>query len=361
MHVQKDGPMTSLHRAAWPALGAAILFGASTPFAKQLIGNGAGLPFPFLLAGLLYLGSGFGLTVTRLVRDRGWQPVGMPSIEWPWLLGAIAFGGVLGPLLLMVGLSRTTGATASLFLNLESVLTAVLAWLVFKESTDRRIVLGMVLIVGGGAVLAWPTGETTASGLGPLALAGACLAWAIDNNLTRKVSASDALFVAGSKGLVAGAVNTALAFALGADWPALQLLSTAMLIGFLGYGLSLVLFVLALRGLGTARTGAYFSTAPFVGAAISILLFAEPTSASFWIAAILMAAGVWLHLTEHHAHEHAHAELLHGHKHRHDEHHQHGHDFAWDGVDPHSHAHQHVPLKHRHAHFPDIHHRHSHR
>jgi drug/metabolite transporter (DMT)-like permease len=353
--------MTGLHRAAWPALGAATLFGASTPFAKQLIGDGAGLSFPFLLAGLLYLGSGFGLTVTRLVRDWGWQPVGMPAHEWPWLLGAIAFGGVLGPLLLMVGLSHTTGATASLFLNLESVLTAVLAWLVFKESTDHHIVLGMVLIVAGGAVLAWPADEASASGLGPLALAGACLAWAIDNNLTRKVSASDALFVAGSKGLVAGCVNTALAFALGADWPALPLLSAAMLIGFLGYGLSLVLFVLALRGLGTARTGAYFSTAPFVGAAISILVFAETTSASFWMAAALMAAGVWFHLTEHHAHEHAHTELLHGHNHRHDEHHQHSHDFAWDGTEPHSHAHQHVALKHRHAHFPDIHHRHSHR
>jgi multidrug transporter EmrE-like cation transporter len=175
------------------------------------------------------------------------------------------------------------------------------------------------------------------------------------------VSASDALFVAGSKGLVAGCFNAALAFSLGAEWPALPLLSTALLIGFLGYGLSLVLFVLALRGLGTARTGAYFSTAPFVGAAISIAVFGESTGASFWIAAALMAAGVWLHLTEHHAHDHAHAELLHGHKHRHDEHHQHSHDFVWDGAEPHTHAHQHAKLKHHHAHFPDIHHRHSHR
>lgn len=318
--------MKSLQRAAWPALGAALLFGASTPFAKQLIGAGAGLSFPFLLAGLLYLGSGFGLTLTRLLRDRGWKPVGMPANEWPWLLGAIAFGGVLGPLLLMVGLSHTTAATASLLLNLEAVLTAVLAWLVFKESTDRRIVLGMVLIVLGGAVLAWPTGAASASGIGPLALAGACLAWAIDNNLTRKVSASDALFIAGSKGLVAGGVNTALAFALGAAWPALPLLSTAMLIGFLGYGLSLVLFVLALRGLGTARTGAYFSTAPFVGAAIAILVFAEPTPASFWLALALMAAGVWLHLTEQHSHEHAHGDLAHSHPHFPDIHHRHSHD-----------------------------------
>ena len=164
--MQKDDGITGLHRAAWPALGAAILFGASTPFSKQLIGEGAGLSFPFLLAGLLYLGSGLGLTLTRLVRDRGWKPVGMPAQEWPWLLAAIAFGGVLGPLLLMVGLSHTTAATASLFLNLEAVLTALLAWMVFKESTDRRIVLGMALIVAGGAVLAWPTGEASASGWG---------------------------------------------------------------------------------------------------------------------------------------------------------------------------------------------------
>jgi drug/metabolite transporter (DMT)-like permease len=352
--------MSDLHRAALPALGAAILFGASTPFAKQLIGDGFDLSFPFLLAGLLYLGSGLGLTFTRLVRDRGWKSVQMPPHEWPWLLGAIVFGGMLGPLLLMVGISHTTAATASLFLNLESVLTAMLAWFVFKENTDRRIVLGMVLIVAGGAVLAWPTGDTSASTLGPLALAGACLAWAIDNNLTRKVSASDALVIAGSKGLVAGCVNTALAFVLGASLPTVQLLSYALVIGYLGYGLSLVLFVLALRGLGTARTGAYFSTAPFVGAAISIFVFAEPTSTSFWMAAALMGAGVWLHLTEHHTHDHEHVDLRHGHKHKHDAHHQHSHEFEWNGIEPHSHVHNHAALMHHHAHFPDIHHRHEH-
>jgi drug/metabolite transporter (DMT)-like permease len=221
-------------------------------------------------------------------------------------------------------------------------------------------VLGMALIVAGGAVLAWPTGETSVTGIGPLALAGACLAWAIDNNLTRKVSASDALFIAGSKGLVAGSVNTALGFVLGAAWPTASLLSSAMLIGFLGYGLSLVLFVLALRGLGTARTGAYFSTAPFVGAAISIAVFGEPTSSIFWAATALMVLGVWLHLTEHHSHEHDHMALRHEHAHRHDAHHQHTHDFEWDGVEPHAHSHQHEKMTHRHAHFPDTHHRHSH-
>jgi len=353
-------PDSTGHRAAWPALGAAILFGASTPFAKQLLSDGALGTSPFLLAGLLYLGSGLGLTLVRLLRDRGWASPGLPRAEWPWLLGAIAFGGVLGPLLLMVGLAHTTAATASLLLNLESVLTAVLAWLVFREGTDRRIVLGMGLIVAGGALLSWPTGTASTPLLGPLALAGACLAWAIDNNLTRKVSASDALFIAGSKGLVAGSVNTGLGLALGAHWPAVGLWSSAMLVGFLGYGLSLVWFVLALRNLGTARTGAYFSTAPFVGAALAMTVWGEPASPMFWGAAALMAAGVALHLSEQHAHEHQHLPLAHGHRHRHDAHHQHVHDFDWDGTEPHSHPHRHEPLRHRHAHFPDIHHRHTH-
>lgn len=351
--------MKLLHRAALPALGAAILFGASTPFAKQLMGVGLSSS-PFLLAGLLYLGSGLGLALIRLLRDKGWASPGLQRHEWPWLLGAIAFGGVLGPLLLMVGLARTSASAASLLLNLESVLTAVLAWLVFRESTDRRIVFGMALIVAGGAVLAWPSGAVPVDWLGPLALAGACLAWAIDNNLTRKVSATDALFIAGSKGLVAGCVNTGLGLALGAAWPTAGLVSSAMLIGFLGYGLSLVLFVLALRGLGTARTGAYFSTAPFVGAALSIVWLGEPVSTVFWLAAGLMAAGVWLHLTEQHAHDHQHAALVHEHPHRHDAHHQHSHDADWDGTEPHTHTHQHAPLTHSHAHFPDTHHRHSH-
>jgi drug/metabolite transporter (DMT)-like permease len=352
--------MSSLHRAVWFALGAAVLFGASTPFAKQLLGYGAATSSPFLLAGLLYLGSGLGLTAIRLVRDQGWKPVGLPRHEWPWLLGAIACGGVLGPVLLMVGLAHTTAATTSLLLNLESVLTATLAWLVFREHTDRRIVTGMALIVAGGVVLAWSDQATATPGIGSVALAGACLAWAIDNNLTRKVSASDALFIAGSKGLVAGCVNTGLGLAMGTSWPALQWVSVALLTGFVGYGLSLVFFVLALRGLGAARTGAYFSVAPFVGAALSVALFGESTNLMFWVATGLMAAGVWLHFTEHHAHAHEHMALSHVHLHRHDDHHQHTHDFDCDGVESHTHAHLHTQMQHRHAHFPDVHHRHSH-
>lgn len=340
------------------ALGAAALFGASTPIAKALV---AGV-HPVVLAGLLYLGSGVGLLAFRA---RAWlRPGGTGLVrgDWPWLAGAIAFGGVLGPVLLMWGLARTSGASASLLLNLEAVLTAVIAWVVFRENADRRIVLGMGLIVAGGVVLGWPReGAEAGSAAGALLVAGACLCWAIDNNLTRRVSGGDATFIAGAKGLVAGAANLALGLTLGGVLPTPAPLATALLVGLLGYGLSLVLFVLALRGLGTARTGAYFSTAPFIGAAVAIGAFGETPAVAFWIAAGLMGAGVWIHLTERHEHEHTHEPLEHAHTHVHDEHHRHEHDFVWDGREPHAHLHRHAAITHSHPHYPDLHHRHRHR
>ncbi len=346
-----------MNRSVLSAVLAAALFGASTPFAKLLVGELS----PVLLAGVLYLGSGIGLTLVRLIRDRGWKPSGLVPSEWPWLLGAILFGGVLGPVALLFGLTSASGSAASLLLNLEAVLTAVIAWVVFKENADRRIVLGMLAIVAGGVMLSWPTGGGDVTGwIGPLAIAGACLCWAIDNNLTRKVSASDALFIAASKGMIAGAVNTLLALTLGAMVPGATIVLATMAVGLLGYGISLVMFVLALRGLGTARTGAYFSTAPFIGAAVALVLLGESTYPAFWVAAGLMGWGVWLHLTEHHEHEHTHDPLEHRHRHAHDEHHQHEHDFDWDSSEPHEHRHRHSAMVHKHPHFPDIHHRHSH-
>ena len=270
----------------------------------------------------------------------------------------------------MAGLAHTGAATASLLLNLEAVLTALIAWLVFRENAGRRVVLGMAAIVAGGLVLAWPQGRAVAGGasgaFGMAAIMLACLCWAIDNNLTRKVAATDAVFVAASKGLIAGTVNCALAFAVagagdgGAALPGAGTALLIMAVGLLGYGASLVLFVLALRGLGTARTGAYFSIAPFVGALVSIALLGEPATPAFWVACALMGWGVWLHLTEHHEHLQTHEPVAHTHPHRHDEHHQHVHDFAWDGREPHSHPHRHAALTHKHPHYPDIHHQHAH-
>lgn len=339
------------------ALAAAALFGASTPVAKLLVGDVS----PLLLGGLLYGGSGLGLALIRLVRDRGWQASGLLAHEWPWLGGVIVFGGVLGPVALMWGLTQTSGSVASLLLNFESVLTAGLAWVVFKENADRRVVLGMLAIVAGGVVLSWPSGQMAAPDWrGPLAIALACLCWAIDNNLTRQVSASDALFIASTKGLIAGGVNMALAVALGLKWPDTATLLGTMGLGLLGYGVSLVLFVLALRGLGAARTGAYFSTAPFMGAAVAVVVLGETTSPSFWLASALMGWGVWLHLSERHEHPHTHEPLVHAHRHVHDAHHQHTHGPTWDGTEPHSHEHAHQALTHQHPHVPDIHHRHGH-
>jgi drug/metabolite transporter (DMT)-like permease len=351
----------SVHAAA-PALAAALLFGASTPLAKLLTGDLS----PLLLAGLLYLGSGLGLgalLLVRTLRARGRsQSAGLPAIpaaELPWLLGAIVAGGMLGPALLMLGLATTDAASASLLLNVEGVLTAVIAWIVFKENADRQIVLGMVAIVLGGALLAWEPGGTALSP-GALLIVGACLCWAVDNNLTRKVSTNDAMLVACLKGVIAGACNTAIALLDGAAIPAIPAIGSSLLVGFLGYGLSLTLFVVGLRTLGTARTGAYFSIAPLFGVVLSFILWPEPPGALFWLAAALMGLGLWLHLRERHEHVHTHEPLEHTHSHRHDEHHEHGHDFPWGGDEPHVHAHRHVALTHKHPHYPDIHHRHPH-
>jgi drug/metabolite transporter (DMT)-like permease len=281
----------------------------------------------------------------------------------PWLIGAIVFGGVLGPLLLMIGLARTPASSASLLLNLEGAFTALLAWFVFHENFDRRIALGILAIVTGGVVLSWE-GRLSWGGIaGPLAVAAACLCWGIDNNLTQRVSIADPVQIAMIKGLAAGSVNTAIAFLLGASLPTGPRVVGAMVLGFLSYGASLVLFVLALRRLGTARTGAYFSTAPFVGAALSLAIFREPPTAGFFAAALLMGFGVWLHLTERHEHEHRHEMMDHEHPHVHDEHHRHSHapsDPPVTDPKPHTHRHRHEPLVHSHPHYPDIHHRHPH-
>lgn len=343
------------------ALLAAAAFGASTPLAKMLVGQVA----PIMLAGLLYLGSGIGLAIWLTIRatflNRPDSSIsGITRADIPWLAGATFFGGIVGPALLMLGLMTTQGSYASLLLNMEGVLTSMLAWFVFKENFDRRIFVGMLFIVGGGIVLTWDQVPTSGNAWGALFIVGACLCWGIDNNLTRKVSASDAVQIAATKGLAAGVVNLSIALWLGQSVPPLMTAVSTGIVGFGGYGLSLVLFVLALRNLGTARTGAYFSAAPFVGAAVSLVLLKETPGIGFWFAAGLMGTGIWLHLTEKHEHDHLHEELDHGHKHTHDEHHQHQHDFDWDGVEPHVHPHAHAPQRHAHSHYPDIHHRHEH-
>ena len=344
----------SLNGGVVAALAAALLFGAGTPFAKLLLAQ----TDPWLLAALLYLGSGIGLWLWRRVRRSA--AVRPSRSEWGWLAGATLSGGVVGPVLLMFGLTAMPATGASLLLNAEGVFTALLAWFVFKENFDRRIALGMAAIVAGAVVLSWPGEASVQVGAGALAVLGACLAWAIDNNLTRKVSLTDASFIAMVKGLAAGSTNLLIAWLLGSSWPALYTLGAAAVLGFLSYGASLVLFVVALRHLGTARTGAYFSVAPFFGALLSVLMLKEPLTSQLLIAGALMALGVWLHLTERHGHLHVHKPDQHTHEHVHDLHHQHAHPEGSATADRHTHAHSHEALTHDHAHHPDAHHRHTH-
>lgn len=351
--------LSSLPTGIGAALVSAILFGMSAPFAKMLLSDIS----PLLLAGLLYVGSGSGLTALSLLRHaRGTPPPEAPLTrkDLPWLAGAVFFGGMIAPFLLMIGLRSMPASSASLLLNLEGVFTALLAWFAFHENFDRRIALGMLLIVAGGLVLSGRDMAGFTLPIGSLAIAGACLCWGIDNNLTQKVSASDPLQTAAIKGGVAGGVNLTIALMLGASLPPVRAIFTALLVGFLGYGLSLSLFVLALRYIGTARTGAYFSLAPFVGALVSFLLLRESAGPYFFIAGFLMAVGGWLHLSEQHAHLHRHDPLSHAHRHLHDEHHSHEHTVETDPTAPHTHTHLHEALTHSHAHFPDVHHRHTH-
>ena len=346
-------PSTLFHPGVAAALAAAALFGASTPVAKQLLGT----VDPWLLAGLLYLGSGAGLALWRLLSRA--ERVKLPDGHRIWLAGAVVSGGVIGPLLLMFGLSRMPASGASLLLNAEAVFTALLAWFAFKENFDRRIALGMLAIVAGALVLSWP-GEARIGDAWPaLAVLGACAAWAVDNNLTRKVALADATWIASIKGLVAGGVNLGLGLAIGASLPPVPWLAGALLLGLGAYGISLTLFVVALRHVGTARTGAYFSVAPFFGAVLAVGWLGEPVTLALLVAGALMAAGVWLHLTEQHAHPHAHLAEEHDHEHEHDVHHQHEHAEG-PVAGRHSHPHRHEPLTHAHAHFPDAHHLHSH-
>lgn len=342
------------------ALLASLLFGVSTPLAKPLLNQIQ----PMLLAGLLYLGSGIGLLLWKLlssaylIKNNTEPPLRKPDILW--LSGAIASGGICGPILLMLGLAKTPASSASLLLNLEGVFTALLAWIVFKENCDRRIVFGMLSIVAGGSVLAFtaPSGPLVTTG--SVFIAGACFAWGLDNNLTRKVSHANPLQIAMLKGLVAGSITVFLCLIRGVPLPSFPTLALAALIGLACYGVSLSFFVLALRHIGTARTGAYFSLAPFIGAIAGTVFLKEPLTVNFIAAAILMAIGLWLHLTEHHEHEHKHEAMEHEHMHVHEEHHNHEHETSDPPGEPHSHIHKHEPIIHKHPHFPDSHHDHQH-
>ena len=348
--------------ASIQALMAAAFFGISAPLAKLLLGN----IDPIFLAGLLYIGSGLGTLIFRFFRrifSAGVeQEARLGRQELPGLAGAIVFGGVAAPILLMFSLQAAPAATASLLLNFEGVATTLLAFALFHEAIGRKVGLAVVLVTLASILLSWQPGGTLGITMGALGVLGACFFWGLDNNFTRTISAKDPLQIVTIKGLTAGTFSCLLSIILGKPLPMLSQSLLAMFLGSISYGLSIVLFVYAMRGLGAARTSTLFGLAPFIGMLLSFLIFKDNLTVLFFIAMPLMVLGAWLLLGENHTHNHIHTELHHEHRHNHqDGHHDHVHtEIVSPLVKSHSHVHIHEEQDHSHPHNPDMHHRHGH-
>jgi len=334
------------------ALLAALFFGASAPISKLLLGD---VP-PVLMAAFLYLGSGTGISLIKLYQrlSRNQKEAGIKRLDVGWLAGAIISGGILAPITLMISLKNTPASTASLLLNFEGVGTTVLAILFFQESISRPALAAIFIITVASILLSTNFGSNWGMSLGALGVLAACMLWGLDNNLTRNISAKDPLTIVAWKGLVAGTFSLILGVFLGQQLPALTTLLSILFLGFISFGLSTMLFIYSMRGLGAARTSALYGTAPLAGVLLSILIFEDPMTFLFVIAAIFMIAGALVLANEEHAHFHIHMPVVHEHRHSHDEFHTHDHIDA-----AHSHEHEHPRTEHEHGHMPDIHHRHE--
>jgi drug/metabolite transporter (DMT)-like permease len=339
------------------AFVSAALFALSPVLTKAVLGD---VP-PLVAAGLLYLGSGFGLALWAAVRGdfRSWKRPPLSRRDLWALSGAVIAGGILAPTLLVLGIKYSAAFEVSLLLNLETVATTVLAVFLFHEHVGVRVWIGQSFIVAGAALVSLQGPSGALFSPSALFVLGACLLWGLDNNLTRGVENIGPSAIATMKGITAGLFNTALAFALGYAFPSIPVGGALLGIGFLSYGLSLVLFIQALRLLGSSRTGAYFAGGPFIGMLFAVALLNERPALHQWGGGILLGAGLWFLLREGHGHVHRHDPVAHAHPHVHDEHHRHGHG-GIEIAEPHEHTHEHEPLAHSHAHVPDTHHRHRH-
>ncbi len=340
------------------ALLSAVLFGASAPLAKLLLGEIQPIP----LAAFLYLGSGIGLFLFWLVRRHSSHfnnEAMLSKLDLPWLIASTATGGILAPIVLMFSLKNVPGSTASLLLNFEGVATTFIAWMVFREAVSRKVWLSVASILAACILLTWDPNGQWGFSLGALGVVLACFLWGADNNFTRNISSKDPVLIVTIKGAVAGLFSLSCAVILGNALPSVFTAFGAMLIGFICYGISIVLFIYAMRNMGASRTSAFFGTAPFIGSFISIFIFNEAPGLLFYVSASLMVAGVYLLTSESHEHSHTHDCLTHEHRHNHhDEHHIHEHSPQKELE--HSHFHMHAKTKHSHPHMPDLHHWHTH-
>jgi drug/metabolite transporter (DMT)-like permease len=343
------------------ALISALLFGLSAPLGKMLLEDMASLP----LAGLLYLGCGLGLTVMTCFRrfvfrqDLSCVESKLRGMDYLYLGGAVLAGGVTAPILLLQGLLIIPAGNAALLLNSEAVLTVLIAALIFREPVTKWVWGAFLCMLFAAFVLTIRVDAVSLQAEpGTVLIVLACLMWALDNNLTRNIAHRDPVFIARFKGLAAGTTVLSAGLLMGDPIPPVEAGLMALLLGAFSYGASLVLFIHALRYLGTARTVIYFSAAPILGALASILILAEPVTPMLLLAAAVTVCSVVFLMRENHDHEHVHEAVFHEHRHIHDEHHQHEHTDVWR--EPHSHGHLHGPLVHSHAHTPDLHHLHRH-
>ncbi|MEK6623936.1 MAG: DMT family transporter [Bdellovibrionota bacterium] len=339
------------------ALLSAALFGMSPALTKSVLGEMS----PILVAGLLYLGSGLGLLLLLVIQKKS-VSAELRRLTPPHrlkFLGAILSGGVLAPLCLVYGIQLASAFEVSLLLNLESVTTTLIAFLIFHEHVGKRVWAGKLLLIFGGLIITLQPNSGSGFSIPALLVVAACILWGLDNNLTRDVDDLSPSVLAGIKGLIAGLFNVFLALGLGQGTASKYQIIATLFIGSISYGVSLVLFINALRSIGSSRTASYFATGPFLGMLFSVLLLGEQPLSHQWIAAFFMIIGVWALYKENHAHLHTHTSTTHEHKHLHDEHHQHQHN-GTEGPGPHEHAHTHKTLAHTHIHLPDIHHRHRH-
>ena len=337
----------------------AALFGVSPPLAKLLVKN---IP-PVALAGFLYLGAFFGLAIYSIIRRTIFtekiESANLKREDYPWLIGAIVSGGVLAPICLMYGLSQISGFTTSLLLNLEGIFTAIIAVIFFRENAGKRLWLALICMTVAGVFLTWDSSQGKFNLIGPLFVTLSMICWGIDNNLTRNISIRNPLQITCIKGLVSGLVSLTVAYILGMDITWNLTIVYALLLGSFSYGISLVFFIKALEGLGSFRTGMFFSLAPFIGAVMSLVLLQEWIGWVMFPAIMLTGAGVWLISTEDHEHLHLHQEEMHEHSHNHNDNH-HNHEHAEMVRETHIHDHLHPEEHHAHAHWPDTHHRHDH-
>jgi drug/metabolite transporter (DMT)-like permease len=357
-HSDAGGEGRPLLSGAIAGLLSALFFGAGVPITKRLLPEFS----PLLLAGVLYLGGGLAVSAGRWIGGARIREAPLARSDLPRLLTIVVLGGVVGPLALVSALRTISGVSGALLLNLEGPLTVLIALALFGEHLGLRGLLAAGLVFSGAILLGSLSEDRGGTvPMGALLIVLACAAWAVDNNLTQGLASKDPWRLVMVKTLGAGGCMVILALVRGAALPGPAVLATGLALGGLSYGASVLLDAFALRLLGAAREAAFFATAPFVGALLSVPLLGERFGARQAVAGLLMAGGVVLLLRERHGHEHTHEDLEHSHRHVHDAHHQHAHPAGVDPSEPHAHQHRHAPLTHSHAHISDAHHRHSHR